>query len=103
MQISGVCMCVCVYTCCWLSFSGETWTDTIPCCCCSVAKLCLTLCDSKDCSTPGFPISRSLLKLMSMELMRPSHHLILCFHIFPFSLPRSDGTEPLKAGLLEKI
>ena len=24
--------------------------------CCSVAKLCLTLCDPMDCSTPGFPV-----------------------------------------------
>ena len=24
--------------------------------CCSVAKLCLTVCDSMDCSTPGFPV-----------------------------------------------
>ena len=33
-----------------------------------------------DCSTPGFPvfhISRSLLKLMTIELMMPSNHLIL--------------------------
>ena len=25
-------------------------------CCCSVAKLCLTLCDPMDCSLPGFPV-----------------------------------------------
>ena len=25
-------------------------------CCCSVAKLCLTLCNPMDCSTPGFPV-----------------------------------------------
>ena len=33
-----------------------------------------------DCSTPGFSItnSRSLLKLMSMELVMPSNHLTLC-------------------------
>ena len=34
-----------------------------------------------DCSTPAFPvlpISQSLLKLMSIELMMPSNHLILC-------------------------
>ena len=33
---------------------------TLPCmrncCCCSVAKLCLTLCDPMDCSMPGFLI-----------------------------------------------
>ena len=31
-----------------------------------------------DCSTPGFTNSRSLLKLMSMQWMMPSNHLILC-------------------------
>ena len=46
-----------------------------------VAQLCPTLCDSTDCSTPGFPSitnPRSLLKLMSIESMMPSDHLILC-------------------------
>ena len=34
-----------------------------------------------DCSTPGFPVHhqpRNLLKLMSIELVMPSNHLILC-------------------------
>ena len=34
-----------------------------------------------DCSTPGLPVHhqlRSLLKLMSIELVIPSNHLILC-------------------------
>ena len=33
-----------------------------------------------DCSTPGVPItnSQSLLKLLSIELVMPSNHLILC-------------------------
>ena len=51
--------------------------------CCSVAKSCLTLCDPMDCSTPGSlssTISWSLLKLMSIELVIPSNHLILCLN-----------------------
>ena len=32
-------------------------------CCCSVTQSCLTLCDPKDCSTPGFPVHHQLLKL----------------------------------------
>ena len=39
------------------------------------------LCIPMDCSTPGFPVitnSRHLHKLMSMELVMPSKHLILC-------------------------
>ena len=48
--------------------------------CSSVAQSCLTLCDPMDCSTPGFPItnSQSLLRLMSIESVMPSNHLILC-------------------------
>ena len=46
----------------------------------SVAQSCTTLCTPMDCSTPGFPVhhhSWSLLKLMSIESMMPSKHLIL--------------------------
>ena len=28
----------------------------VLCYCCSVPKLCLTLCDLMDCSPPGFPV-----------------------------------------------
>ena len=47
---------------------------------CSVAKLCPTLCDPMDCSTPGSPVLHyllSLLKFMSIESMMLSNHLIL--------------------------
>ena len=40
-----------------------------------------TLCDPMDCSTPGLPVhcqTWSVLKLMSIELVMPSSHLILC-------------------------
>ena len=53
---------------------------------CSVAQSCPTLCDTMDCRTPGFPVlitSQSLLKLMSIELVMPSNHLIVC-HPFLF-------------------
>ena len=47
----------------------------------SVTQSCLTFCDPIDCSMPGFPSitnSQSLLKLMSIESVMPSNHLILC-------------------------
>ena len=50
-------------------------------CCCSVAESCHTLCNSMDCSMPGLPtftIPLSLLKLMSIESVMPSNHLVLC-------------------------
>ena len=46
-----------------------------PCSCCSVAKLCPTLCSDW-----------SLLKFMSIELVMPSNHLIFCC---PLLLPPS--------------
>ena len=44
----------------------------------SVAQSCLILCNPMDCSTPGFPNSQNLLKLMSIQSVMPSKHLILC-------------------------
>ena len=47
----------------------------------SVAQSCPTLCDPMNCSTPGslsITISRSSLRLMSIESVMPSSHLILC-------------------------
>ena len=61
----------------------------ITCYCCSVAQLCLTLCNPMDCSMPSFlsfTISRSLLKLRSIELVMPSSHLILCILCRPLLL-----------------
>ena len=49
-------------------------------CCCSVARLCLTLWDPTDCSMLGFPVlhfSQSLLKFMSIEYILTCNHLIL--------------------------
>ncbi|XP_060267518.1 uncharacterized protein LOC132659361 [Ovis aries] len=47
----------------------------------SVVQSSPTLCDPMDCSTPGLPVHhqlRSSLKLMSIQLVMPSNHLILC-------------------------
>ena len=44
----------------------------------SVAKSCLTLCNPMDCTRLSFTISQSLLKLMSIESVMQSNHLILC-------------------------
>ena len=48
---------------------------------CSVAKLCLTLCNPMNCSTPGFPVPHHLLEFAQVhvvESVMPSNHLILC-------------------------
>ena len=61
---------------------------------CSVAKLCPTLCNPMDCSTPAslsFSVSWSLFKLMSIESVMLFNHLILrhpfllCLQSFPAS------------------
>uniref|UniRef100_A0A8C2R4F2 IKAROS family zinc finger 2 n=1 Tax=Capra hircus TaxID=9925 RepID=A0A8C2R4F2_CAPHI len=59
-----------------------------------VTQSCLTVCHPMDCSTPGFPVhtnSRSLLRLMSIESLMPSNHLILfvLFSSLPQSFPAS--------------
>ena len=54
--------------------AGSRW-------CSSIAQACLTLCDPMNHSTPGLPVhhnSWSSLRLMSIESVMPSSHLILC-------------------------
>ena len=62
------------------------------CSCCSVTQSCLTLCDSMDCSTPGFLVLHYLLEFAQTHVhgvsdaMQPSHlllPLLLLPSIFP--------------------
>ena len=53
----------------------------LPSCCCSVTKLCPTLCDFMDCSMPGFPVLHSLLEFAQSHVPWVSdaiNSLILC-------------------------
>ena len=53
----------------------------VVCCMRSVTKLCLTLCNPVDCSTPGFPVLHYILELAQTRVHRVgdvSNHLILC-------------------------
>ena len=68
------------------------------CYCCSFAKSCPTLCDPMVCSTGtqaslSFTVSWSFLKLISIESVMPSSHLILChsFSYCPQSFPASES------------
>ena len=68
-----------------LSDPAHTHTHThmqwLNCCFCSVAKSCLTLCDSVDSSTPGFPALHHLPELAQTQVhwvsdaIQPSHSL----------------------------
>ena len=76
----------------------------------SIAQLCPTLCNPMDCSTPGLPIHHQLpefTQLMSIELMMPNNHLILCLpllllpsifpsiRVFPMSQFFESGSQVL--------
>ena len=57
-----------------LKFNGDG-------CCCSASQVCPDLCDPMDCSRPDFPVLHHLpefVQTMSIELVMPSSHLILC-------------------------
>ena len=57
-------------------------------CCCSVAQSCPTLCDSMDCSIPGFPVLHRLPELAQTHVhwvddaIQPSHPLLSPFSSF---------------------
>ena len=59
----------------------------------SVTQSCLSLCDPMNCSTPSLPVHDQLLellKLMSIELVMPSSHLILSLPpLLPHLIPPS--------------
>ena len=58
------------------------------CCYCLVNQSRPTLCRPMDCSMPGFPVFHCImeLKLMSVELMMPSNHFIICHLLLLLSL-----------------
>ena len=66
------------------------------CCCCSVAKSCPTLCNPKDCSTPGFPVHHQLPELTQTHVhwvgdaIQPSH-LLLSPSPSAFNFSRHQG------------
>ena len=70
----------------------------------AVQAFSLTLCDPTDCRTPGFLVLHHLgvfAKLISIELVMPSNHLILChpFLLLPSIFP-SIGVFSNESALL---
>ena len=51
----------------------------------SIAQLCLTLCDSRDCSTSGFPVYHQLLELAQTHVPRVSDAIQASSSVIPFS------------------
>ena len=69
----------------FLPFCVKLHTFTYSClftiiCCCAVTKLCPTLCNPMDCSTPGLPVLHHLLEFAQIHVQSVmlSNHLILC-------------------------
>ena len=76
-------------------------------CCCSVAKLCPTLCDPWTAASQAslsFTISWSLFKLMSIESVMLSNCLIVCHPLllFPQSFPASESF-PCKVSSFHQV
>ena len=51
-----VCVCVCIHIHIYIYFFRFFYLTGHCCCCCSVCQSHLTLCNTMDCSTPGFPV-----------------------------------------------
>ena len=70
----------------------------------SVAQLCPALCDPMNRSTPGLPVhhSPSSLRLMSIESVMPSSHLILCRPLLLPPIPPSIRVFSNESTLLMK-
>ena len=62
-------------------YFNDIFRVEILCYCCSIAQSCATLFNPMDCSTLSVITPWSLLKLMSIESVMPSNHLVLCHHL----------------------
>ena len=62
------------------------------CCCCSVARLCLTLCDPMDYSMPGSSVLHYLLEFAQsiVSVMLSNHHVICLSSPFAFNLSQHN-------------
>ena len=62
---------------------------------CSVAQLCLTLCNPMDCSMPGFPVHHQLPQLAQTHVHRVSNAITISSSVTPsppaFSLSQHQG------------
>ena len=68
----------------WAHMHGYYSNNPLKCQFSSVPQSCPTLCTPTDCNTPSFlsiTNSQSLLKLMSVDLVMPCKHLILCYSL----------------------
>ena len=75
-------------------------SSRVICCCCSVAKSCMTLYDRMDCITPGPPVHHHLSDFAQTHVhwvgdaIQPPHPLLPSFSSCPQSFPAS-GSSPV--------
>ena len=72
------------------SRSGNKWDSDLGCCC-SVAKLCLTLCEPMDCSMPGY----SVLYYFFESVMLPNCSSSAAFFSFYLQSLSASGSFPM--------
>ena len=77
----------------WSNINGTAFQyrdlDSNPLYCCSVTKLCLTVCDTRDCSMPGSPVLHYLPEFAQIHFHWISdviEYLILCHALFLTSI-----------------
>ena len=79
----------------WMTGNSElAGTEASPSlCCCSVAQLCLTLCNPMDCSTPGFPVLHCLPEFapLSQWCHPTTSSSVIPFSSCPHSFPVSGS------------
>ena len=93
-----------------LLIGQEIFHSSPSCHCYSVVKSCLTLCEPRNCSTPGFPVLHSLPEFAQTHVhwvgdaIQTSHPLLTSFPPVPFpsmSLFQWDGSSHQVAKVLE--
>ena len=92
----NMCMCVCV--CVYLNHFAiyPKHSKSTICWCCLVTKSCPTLCDTIDCSMPGFPVLHCLLEFAQIHTHLvggaiQSSHPLLPSPLFALNLSQHQG------------
>ena len=88
---------------CFFTYLGSINKSIISACCCSVAKLCPTLCDPMDCNTPGFPVLHCLLEFAQIRVhLSQWCYLTIssCAILFSFCLQSFPASRSFPTGWL---
>ena len=70
----------------------ELSSTLLPITCCSVTQMCLTLCDSMDCSIPGSPVFHCLLDFAQIHAIDSMMLISVSVTVFSFCLQSFPGS-----------